>query len=67
MPFCNDAGIRRRGGLVVKNESNFVGNYAWNQIRKKFSTGYLWKKTRLDYPRLIIPAKAIDNKDRRVD
>ncbi len=32
MPFHNDASVTRRGGLVVKNESNFVGNYAWNQI-----------------------------------
>ncbi len=32
-----------------------------------FSTNYLWRKTRLDHPRLIVPAKAIDNQDRRVD
>jgi hypothetical protein len=31
-----------------------------------FSTNYLWRKTRLDHPRLIMPAKAIDNKDCRV-
>ncbi len=32
-----------------------------------FSTDCLWRKTRLDHPRLIVPAKAIDNKDCRVD
>jgi hypothetical protein len=37
------------------------------QFKNKFSTDYLWKKTRLDHPRLIMPAKAIDNKDCRVD
>jgi len=37
------------------------------QFENKFSTDYLWRKTRLDHPRLIFPAKAIDNEDRRVD
>jgi hypothetical protein len=32
-----------------------------------FSTNYLWRKTRLDHPHLIVPEKAIDNEDRRVD
>ncbi len=35
------------------------------KFENKFSTDYLWKKT--DHPRLIMPAKAIDNKDRWVD
>ncbi len=37
------------------------------EFENTFSTDYLWKKTRLDHPRLIMPAKANDNKDRRVD
>jgi len=37
------------------------------QFENKFSTDYLWRKTRLGHPCLIFPAKAIDNKDRRVD
>jgi hypothetical protein len=37
------------------------------QFENKFSTDYLWRKTRLDHPCLICPAKAIDNKDHRVD
>jgi len=37
------------------------------QFENKFSTDYLWWKTRLDHPRLIFPAKAIDNEDHRVD
>jgi len=37
------------------------------QFENKFSTDYLWQKTRLDHPHLIFPAKAIDNVDRRVD
>jgi len=37
------------------------------QFENKFTTDYLWRKTRLDHPCLIFPAKAIDNEDRRVD
>jgi hypothetical protein len=37
------------------------------KFENTFSTDYLWRKTRLDHPRLIMPAKAIDNEDRRVD
>ena len=37
------------------------------QFENKFSTNYLWWKTGLDHPCLILPAKAIDNKDCRVD
>ena len=37
------------------------------KFENTFSTDYLWKKMRLDHPRLIMPAKAIVNKDRRVD
>jgi hypothetical protein len=28
---------------------------------------YPWKQTRMEHPRMIMPAKAINNKDRRVD
>ena len=28
---------------------------------------YLWKRTRMEHPRMIMPAKAINNEDRRVD
>ena len=37
------------------------------KFENKFSSDYIWRKTRLDHPRLICPAKAIDNEDRRVD
>jgi hypothetical protein len=37
------------------------------KFENKFSSDYIWWKTRLDHPRLICPAKAIDNEDRRVD
>ena len=37
------------------------------KFENKFSSDYLWRKTRLDCPHLIRPAKAIDNEDRRVD
>jgi hypothetical protein len=37
------------------------------KFKNKSSADYLWRKTRLDHPHLIMPAKAIDNKDRRVD
>jgi hypothetical protein len=33
----------------------------------KFSTNYLWRKTRKEHPRMIMPVKAINNEDRRVD
>jgi hypothetical protein len=33
----------------------------------KFSTDWLWRRTRNDHPRMIMPAKAINNEDRRVD
>ena len=33
----------------------------------KFSTDYLWQRTRNNHPRMIMPAKAINNEDRRVD
>jgi hypothetical protein len=33
----------------------------------KFSTDFLWQRTRLDHPRMIMPAKAINNEDRRVN
>ncbi len=36
-------------------------------FENKFSADYLWRKTRVDHPRLILPAKAINNEDRRVD
>ena len=34
---------------------------------KKFCTNYLWERTRKDHPRMIMPAKAINNEDRCVD
>ena len=37
------------------------------QFESKFSTDYLWQKTRLVHPRLIFPAKAIDIEDHWVD
>ena len=37
------------------------------KFENKFSSDYIWRKMRLDHPRLICPAKAIDNEDRRVD
>jgi len=33
----------------------------------KFSMEYLWRQTRMKHPKMIIPAKAINNEDRRVD
>ena len=36
-------------------------------LENKFSIDYLWRKTRVDHPGLILPAKAINNEDRRVD
>ncbi len=33
----------------------------------KFSTDYLWRRTRMDHPTLINPSRAINNEDRRVD
>jgi hypothetical protein len=30
----------------------------------KFSTDYLWQRTRIEHPKMIYPAKAIDNEDR---
>ena len=32
-----------------------------------FSADYLWQRTRMDHPSMIMPAKAINNEDRRVD
>jgi hypothetical protein len=37
------------------------------KFENKFSSDYLWRKTRFDHPRLICLAKAIDNEDFRVD
>ena len=33
----------------------------------KFSIEYLWRQTRIRHPKMIMPAKAINNEDRRVD
>lgn len=33
----------------------------------KFSTDWLWRRTRNDHPRMNMPAKAINNKDRCID
>ena len=32
-----------------------------------FSTDYLWQRTQIDHPSMIMPAKAVNNKDRQVD
>jgi hypothetical protein len=37
------------------------------QFENKFSTDYLWQRTRIEHPKMIYPAKAIDNEDRHVD
>ena len=37
------------------------------KFENKFSSDYIWRKMRLDHPRLICPAKAIGNEDRWVD
>jgi hypothetical protein len=37
------------------------------QFENKFSPDYLWQRTRIEHPKMIYPAKAIDNEDRRVD
>jgi hypothetical protein len=36
-------------------------------FENKFSINYLWKKTRVDHPHLILLAKAINNKDHCVN
>jgi hypothetical protein len=36
-------------------------------FENKLSINYIWKKMRVDYPRLILPAKAINNKDCCID
>lgn len=33
----------------------------------KFSASYLWRRTRKEHPRMLLPRKAINNEDRRVD
>jgi hypothetical protein len=37
------------------------------KFENKFSSDYLWQKTRFDHPCLICPAKAINNEDRQVN
>ena len=37
------------------------------QFENKFSTDYLWQRTRIEHPKMLYPAKAIDNEDRCVD
>ena len=36
-------------------------------FENKFSINYLWKKMRVDHPHLILPVKAINNENCRVD
>ncbi len=36
-------------------------------FENKFSINYLWKKTKVDHALLILPAKAIDNEDCRIN
>jgi hypothetical protein len=33
----------------------------------KFSINYLWRKMRVDHPYLILPAKAMNNKDHHIN
>ncbi len=42
-----------------------LGTKFENKISSDYT--YNWRKTRFDHPRLICPAKAINNEDHRVD
>jgi hypothetical protein len=53
--------------LLLKLRAILSANTLRTKFKHTFSINYLWRKTRLDHPRLIVPAKAIDNKDHRVD
>ncbi len=67
---CNSVMMQlsgERDGSLFKMRAISLANTLGTKFEHTFSADYLWRKTRLDHPHLIVPAKAIDNEDRRVD
>jgi hypothetical protein len=53
--------------LLLKMRAILLAITLGTKFENTFFINYLWRKTRLDHPPLIMPEKAIDNKDCRVD